>query len=318
MIPLANRCQRIKIWQRRAMPQVSIIVNVRNGAATLRETIDSVLAQSFSDWELVIWDDCSTDESARIVTEYRDSRIRYFLSPEDVSLGKARGQAIAQARGPWIAFLDQDDIWLPGKLQKQMSLANEATGMIYGRTVRFYPTGLERDYDQTHEFKFLPQGDIFPDLFLHGCFIAMSSTIFHKAAIEAVGGIPDEIDLIPDYYLYTAVARRYPVKAVQEAVCRYRMHPANMSKSVAITMHREALWLVEHWQAQLDPAVASKARRRHLTAIALEQMRDPHSAANGLMLLLTEGSVLSQLLRPPLFLFHLLRRHLRVPYWQAL
>ena len=81
------------------MPQISVIINIRNGASTLREAMDSVLAQSFRDWELIVWDDRSTDSSAAIVTAYNDSRIRYFLSPEDVSLGKARNDGDCEADG---------------------------------------------------------------------------------------------------------------------------------------------------------------------------------------------------------------------------
>ena len=85
------------------MPLVSVIMNVRNGASFLREALDSVLAQTFVDWELIVWDDCSTDNSAQIVSQYRDPRIRYFLSPEDTPLGKARDSAIRRASGEWLA-----------------------------------------------------------------------------------------------------------------------------------------------------------------------------------------------------------------------
>ena len=131
---------------------------------------------------------------------------------------------MCHASGEWLAFLDQDDIWLPGKLEKQMALADDGVALIYGRTVRFYPGGLERDYDQRHEFEFLPEGDIFNQLFTDSCFIAMSSAVFRRAAVRSMGGIPDGIQIIPDYWLYVAVARRYRVRAVQEVVCRYRMH----------------------------------------------------------------------------------------------
>src|ERR1022692_3299947 len=204
------------------MPSVSVIMNVRNGASTLSEALESVMAQTFHDWELIVWDDRSTDDSARIIAESKDPRIRYFQSPEETSLGKARDNAIRQSSGEWVAFLDQDDIWLPRKLEKQMALADDTTGLIYGRTVRFYPSGLERDYDQGHEFKLLPEGDIFNQLFTDSCFIAMSSAVFRRAAVEAIGGIPVAIQIIPDYWLYVAVARRYPARAVQEVVCLAR------------------------------------------------------------------------------------------------
>ncbi len=169
------------------MPRVSIIMNVRNGASFLREALNSVTAQTFQDWESIVWDDCSTDDSPRIVSEYQDQRIRYFLSPEDTPLGEARNNAIRQAKGEWLAFLDQDDIWLPRKLQQQMALADNNTGMIYGRAIQFYPSGKERDYDYAHEFQPLPEGDIFAQLFIHGCFIAMSSAVLRRSAVEEVG-----------------------------------------------------------------------------------------------------------------------------------
>ena len=310
------------------MPLVSVIINVRNGAPTLREALDSVMAQTFADWELIVWDDCSTDESAAVVAQYADPRIRYFLSAELTPLGKARNDAIRKAKGEWIAFLDQDDVWLPRKLELQMALADshsskrtlggalENTGIIYGRTVRFYPNGMKRDYDQTHEFEPLPEGDIFTQLFTKGCFIAMSSAVFRRSAIEDIGGITENIAIIPDYYLYAGVTRQHPVRAVQDVVCHYRMHDANMSRLTAIAMHREVLWLVDHWATYLDAGTVAQCRKRHSTAIALEEMRTPNSALHGFARLLREGSIMSQLKRPFLFAFHVVRRNVRTPCWK--
>jgi glycosyltransferase involved in cell wall biosynthesis len=311
------------------MPLVSVIMNVRNGASTLREALDSVMGQTFSNWELIVWDDRSSDDTAEVVAEYSDPRIRYFLSPDESSLGKARDNAIRQARGEWLAFLDQDDIWMPRKLEMQMAIANsqpskgslggapQDAGIIYGRTVRFYPNGSERDYDQTHEFKPLPEGNIFAQLFTKGCFIAMSSSVFRCSAIAELAGIPQEITLIPDYYLYAAVARRHPVRAVQKVVCRYRMHGANTSQLAAIAMHREALWLVNHWADSLDPGTVALCRKRHSTAIALAEMRSVNTAFRGVRRLLTDGSLNSQFKRPFMFALHVVRRNVMSPYWKA-
>jgi glycosyltransferase involved in cell wall biosynthesis len=302
------------------MPQVTVIVNLYNGAATLREAIDCVIAQTFADWELLVWDDCSSDAGADILSRYSDERIRYFRSDTQVPLGQARQQAINLARGEWIAFLDQDDLWLPRKLERQLALARKKpeAALIYGRTVRFYPNGTERDYDQAHEYACLPEGDIFADLFIDSCFIAMSSAMFRRSAIEAVGGIPDSIAIIPDYYLYTAIARRYPAAAVQQVVCRYRMHASNTSQLTALRVHEEALRLMDMWCDQVDANVLAKCRRHHSTQIALTEMRDPSTFFRGMKRLWTEGSVTSQLLRPFYFVFHFVRRNLRPPYWKTL
>ena len=298
------------------MPLVSIIMNVRNGAATLREALDSVMAQTFADWELIVWDDCSTDASAAIVAEYRDLRVRYFLAPQDTSLGRARTDAIRQASGEWLAFLDQDDVWLSDKLAEQIKLAGPGVGLIYGRTVRFYPSGKQRDYDQAHEFKPLPEGNIFSLLFADSCFIAMSSAVFRRSAVEAAGGIHERVEIIPDYYLYTAVAAQHHARAVQAVVCRYRMHGANTSEVMAIPMHLEVLWLLDYWASRLDAKTLALCRKRHYTAIAMEEMRHASTAFHGAQRLLTHGSVASQLQRPFLWLFHILRRNLLRPYWR--
>jgi len=85
-------------------------MNIWNGGPYLREAIDSVLAQTYRDWELIAWDDCSTDNSSEIVKSYTDPRIRYVLAEKQIPLGHARNMALKEVKGEWIAFLDQDDI----------------------------------------------------------------------------------------------------------------------------------------------------------------------------------------------------------------
>ncbi len=174
---------------------------------------------------MIFWDDCSTDDSSGLLSEYQDARIRYFLSPEDTPLGEARNSAIRQARGEWLAFLDQDDVWLPRKLQQQMALADDRTGMIYGRAIQFFPDGKERDYDYAHEFQPLPEGDIFAQLFSEACFIAMSSAVLRRSAVEEVGPIPgydsNRPGLLPLCRRGTSPSGP---SGEQGVVCRYRMH----------------------------------------------------------------------------------------------
>ncbi len=177
---------------------------------------------------------------------------------------------------------------------------------------------MERDYDQAHEFKPLPEGEIFHQLFTDSCFIAMSSAVFRRAAFEAIGGIPDAIQVIPDYWLYVAVARRYRVQAVQQVICRYRMHAANMSRLTAVKMNEEVLWLIDQWVSDLDPQTVARCRKRHVTAIAMQEMRNANTAMKGVVRLFTQGSVVSQLARPFWFAFHVLRRNVRRPYWRSL
>ncbi len=99
---------------------VSIIMPVHNGAATIGESIESVLSQNYSYWELIVVDDGSTDETKDIIMKYSDRRIRYFFQSKNIGVARARNIGIRISKGRYIAFLDSDDLWLPEKLQCQL------------------------------------------------------------------------------------------------------------------------------------------------------------------------------------------------------
>lgn len=100
---------------------ITIITPTYNCGKYISETIDSVISQSYTDWEMLIIDDCSTDDTKEIVTGYsrKDSRIKYYRLEKNSGAAVARNYALSMARGRWIAFLDSDDIWLPDKLERQ-------------------------------------------------------------------------------------------------------------------------------------------------------------------------------------------------------
>lgn len=101
-------------------PEVSIIINCYNGAKYLRRCIGSIYSQTYQDWEIVFWDNRSTDNSSEIARSY-DTRLKYYLSDTHDNLGKARRKAFEVATGKWVAFLDVDDFWFPDKLEIQMN-----------------------------------------------------------------------------------------------------------------------------------------------------------------------------------------------------
>ena len=104
---------------------VSIITPSYNTARFLRETIPCVLAQTYTNWEMLIVDDCSTDETDDVVAAFPDERIRYFKNDRNRGAAYSRNFALREARGRWMAFLDSDDLWLPDKLEKQIRFMEE-------------------------------------------------------------------------------------------------------------------------------------------------------------------------------------------------
>ena len=99
---------------------VSIIMPSYNTAKFISKTIESVLEQTYKNWELLIVDDCSTDNTDEIVSKYDDDRIIYLKNKKNSGAAVSRNKALKNAKGKWIAFLDSDDLWLPEKLERQL------------------------------------------------------------------------------------------------------------------------------------------------------------------------------------------------------
>ena len=299
-------------------PSVSIIMNIWNGAAYLKEAIDSVLAQTYTDWELIAWDDCSTDDSAAVVLSYKDPRVRYLCAEKQVPLGQARALALREAQGEWIAFLDQDDIWTPRKLEQQHALGTTSTevGLVYGRTVSFTPSGQMRDFDHRHEFEPLPEGAILEQLFVDACFISMSSALFRRSALAEIEEIPSQIHMSPDYYMYLGVCQRYKARAVQEVVCYYRIHSNNMTPRTFKAIHSECLWLIDRWGSRIHPRIVRHRKRVHHTLVAIKELEERDTRRAGLLRLVRSGSLLYLASRPIARGLRTLRRRVRTPYWK--
>ena len=127
-------------------PLVSIIIPVFNRETTISRAIQSVLDQTYQQWECIIVDDCSTDRSTEIVSQYkhRDSRLQLFRLPRNSGANVARNFGIERSSGSYIALLDADDLWMPRKLAEVMDIfasSSPLTGMVYSGIEYVYPEG---------------------------------------------------------------------------------------------------------------------------------------------------------------------------------
>ncbi|MBQ4528076.1 MAG: glycosyltransferase [Clostridia bacterium] len=104
---------------------VSIIMPSYNTGRFIKETVDSVLAQTYENWELIIVDDCSTDNTDEVVAGFNDDRIKYLKNEKNSGAAVSRNRAMREAKGKWIAFLDSDDLWLPEKLESQLAFMKD-------------------------------------------------------------------------------------------------------------------------------------------------------------------------------------------------
>ncbi len=226
-------------------PFFSIIMNCYNGEKYLREAIDSVLTQTFTDWELIFYDNCSNDQSLQIASSCHDARIQIINAPYHTELGSARRNAIKHTKGKWLAFLDVDDLWTPEKLEKQYRLITDSSnkerslGIVYGKEYGFTGQNIVRIHPN-----YLPQGDVLKEL-LQFNFINSTNVIVLKDAYDAVGGFPTGYYSSTDYFLSCAVAKYYPAGRIDEVISKYRIHENNTTHSVLPQQNQEIISTLE-------------------------------------------------------------------------
>lgn len=206
-------------------PRVSVIMNCFNSAADLREAMDSVMAQSFDAWEIIFWDNGSTDESPAIAQSY-GPKVRYFRAENTVPLGAARNLAIAQSQAPYIAFLDCDDLWLPTKLEKQVALfdANPRLGLVCTDTEIFTGSCVR---SRLFTKGTPPRGRVFAEL-MRQQWISMSSAMVSRVALDSLSEWFDEsLNMCEEADLFYRIAHDWELDYVDAPLTRWRVHAAN-------------------------------------------------------------------------------------------
>ncbi len=187
-------------------PLVSVIIPTYNRGWTIKEAIDSVLAQSFIDFELMVVDDGSTDNTSEILDSYRDD-IK-VLSQENNGVSAARNQGVATASGIFIAFLDSDDLWLPEKLSSQVDFFNSNPDALICQTEEIWVRNNMRVNPKKRHKK--PWGMIF-ELSLDLCLVSPSAVMIRRSLFEEVGVFDETLPACEDYDLWLRISCRYPV-----------------------------------------------------------------------------------------------------------
>ncbi len=204
---------------------VSVIIPTWNRAHTLGAAIQSALSQEPAPLEILVCDDGSSDPSRELVESMADPRIRWIEGPHMGRPAIARNRGIAESRGQWIAFLDSDDEWLPGKLQTQLALAHRLDCLATcGNAVRVVPgQGIQG------QLLALDASRLGFKELLRGNFVICSSAMFERSLLRKVGGFPERAELaaLEDYALWLRVATFTDFAFVAQPVVSYRDDQAN-------------------------------------------------------------------------------------------
>jgi len=223
------------------MSKVSILMNCYNGEKYLREAIDSVIEQTYTDWELIFWDNQSSDGSADIVRSYDDERIKYIYSPRHTPLGEARNLALAECAGKYVAFLDTDDVFTPNKLELQTSIMENMPNyaLCYGDYEKIdYNSKSLLIFKTKHE-----SGFIF-DKLLSWYDMGMMTVMIRSQVLQDIKKpyFDEALSFSPDFDLFLRIAAKHNAVVLKEVIAKYRVSQNSLTQKTRPRHSKEIVY----------------------------------------------------------------------------
>ncbi len=238
------------------VPRVCAVLATHRRPELLAGALASVAAQTFRDFETLVAEDGGTEETARVVARSRVPGVRHLPLPSSGRHGAVRNAALRLTSAPLVAFLDDDDLWLPRRLEEHVAAleAVPAAGLVFGPVQRF---GESRG---PWPRRVPPRVDL--ARLLRGNCVPLSAVLARREALEEARLFPEGTEATPDYELWLRVARRRPLAGHPEPLARYRVHAGGMSRWKALELE-ELSALYDRLEAEwsLPPRLLSPARR---------------------------------------------------------
>tara|TARA_Y100000768_G_scaffold333690_1_gene273889 strand:- start:23609 stop:24511 length:903 start_codon:yes stop_codon:yes gene_type:complete len=231
-------------------PKISIIVNCYNGQEFLFNALDSVIKQTYSNWELIFWDNRSTDESSQIFKKFNQKNFKYFLSKHHTLLYEARDNAIDKASGELIAFLDTDDYWEKNKLSRQVEQFRDQKVALC--CSNFWIRN-EKKNKVSLAFKKNTPNKKNLDNFLKNNFVNISTLVLRKKVYDILEyGFDKEYEMIGDFDLVVRMMQISDLKFINEPLSTYRWHANNLSnKKIFLNNEEKFKWLEKNRNNQI-------------------------------------------------------------------
>lgn len=200
-------------------------MNCHNSEQYMAEAIDCVLGQTYKHWELIIWNNMSTDGTKRIASSYLDPRVKLYNSENFTTLGEARNLALSKAKGEFIAFLDSDDIWYPQKLEIMLPrFKNHNVGICISNTY-FFNTSRKK----TLYTKVKPKtGKVFKNL-LRSNFISLETVILRSSAVSNIS-FNEKYNMIEEYDYFLRLSNSCDLDYVDEILSGWRIHDNSITQ----------------------------------------------------------------------------------------
>lgn len=206
-------------------PTVSVIIPTYNRAQYIGESIRSVLLQTYADFEIIIVDDGSTDDTPKVIEAISDPRVRY-VRQENRGRSQARNHALSLARGRYITFLDSDDLYLPDKIELQVAYLarHPGAGMVYTSAYCINEVGELL----AHRYEATASGMIYEQIaFFTPVTITLPTVMTYREVLDRVGGFDENMSRFEDTDMWRRISKSYRIEAMPEFTCRLRTHGDN-------------------------------------------------------------------------------------------
>ncbi len=232
------------------MPNVSVIIPTYNSAKFLPETIESVLGQTYQDFELIIIDDGSTDHTKEVIASYlkdHPQKIKYFYQ-KNSGVSAARNHGMQAAKGSFIAIIDSDDLWFPGRLMEGMKMmdAHPNVGLVHSNVINITEEGKPFNIISRNK-KFL-SGYISDYIFLRKADILCPTVLFRKECCDRLGGFDHNLATLgcEDRELWIRIAKQYEIAFIDKPLAYYRVRSDSMSHNIP-KMLQARLYVVDKY-----------------------------------------------------------------------
>ena len=232
-------------------PEVSVVIPTRNRAGLLERTLRAALRQEDVEFEVVVVDDASTDDTTQRVTPLSDGRVGLVRHDERRGTSEARNSGIAAAKGDWIAFLDHDDLWPPHKLRTQLEAADrEGATFVYSGAVR-----VNEELEIVHvDDAVVEPGELLPALLRANAIPGGGSSAMAKASlVDQAGDFDPRLQLLEDWDMWIRLAARGSAAAVQEPLVAYLVYGGNVVLAEPFDLDRE----LDHLATKHESLMAS-------------------------------------------------------------
>jgi len=232
-------------------PRVSVIIPAYNAAVYLPHAVESVRAQTYADWEIVIVDDGSTDHTTAVVDSYK-TRLRdrlQYIHQLNRGVSAARNNGMRAARGEFIALLDADDVWLPHHLQRGVEAmdADPAAGIVHARVVRIDTRG-----SVTGQLKVEPKylsGRIARHIYTRRAHLICSTVVFRKSCLPADGWFDETMRATEDRDLWFRIATSYKVAYLDQVLAHYRLSPSSTTSNLDGLLKAQLYFVAKHYNS---------------------------------------------------------------------